>query len=180
MKYVRMLAFLLIVWGYAATDGARVFATSATEILCEEVCTESTACEETCYENMMEFENGNDITCLEWGTYDESVACCGDGACTKDPDDNESAYCFDDCGPVYPDCPTGPTCDPYDQTGCDSDDACANDGCCVPSSGPPPPQPPPVCFQVFCFKDSDCCGTDQCIKVNAWPVSPSGVCYTRL
>jgi hypothetical protein len=165
------------VWTYAATEGATVLANSAPDILCEEVCTESTACEETCYENMMEFENGNDLTCLEWGTYDESVACCGDGICNKDSDDNESALCYVDCGSIGPICTD---CNPYNQTGCSGDDACANDGCCVPSSGPPAPSPPPACFQVFCFKDSDCCQDDVCIKVDAWPGSPSGVCYTRL
>ena len=39
--------------------------------ICDEVCSSST-CHDGCYVNMMEFENGNYISCLQYGAWDGS------------------------------------------------------------------------------------------------------------
>lgn len=63
--------------------------------ICETTCASSSACDTECYENLMEYENGNAITCLEFGVYDESGFCCGDDFCNNDLEDGDS--CASDC-----------------------------------------------------------------------------------
>jgi hypothetical protein len=38
---------------------------------------------------MMEFENGNDITCVEFGVWDVETTCCGDLICDVDAGENK-------------------------------------------------------------------------------------------
>lgn len=175
-QQLRFFILLALVWVYGSVREAPL-AAGATWFLCENVCSSSTACEETCYENMMEHENGNDITCLEWGDYDEEQPCCGDGVCEV-PEDNlgEWGYCGGDCGPGpgTPTCSTGPTCSPSAQTGCSSGEYCAFDGCCADEQGwrGTPPEPP-ACFVAFCVP-GNCCPGYVCLKVNSWN---NGICY---
>lgn len=71
--------------------------------ICEEVCTSSTDCTDECYVDMMEFENGHSISCLEYGTFDADT-CCGDGFCATDYEDAGS--CAADCDLNVPATPT--------------------------------------------------------------------------
>jgi hypothetical protein len=50
----------------------------------------------------MEFENGNSISCLDYGVFDSEQACCGDGQCNNGED---TGSCYADC--YVPD-PPGP------------------------------------------------------------------------
>lgn len=69
--------------------------------LCSDVCS-SSSCATECYENEMEFENGNSISCLDYGVYDTGQACCGDGNCNNGED---TGSCYADC---YDPNPPGP------------------------------------------------------------------------
>ena len=91
--------------------------------ICSEMCSTS-GCDETCYLNLMEFENGNDITCLEYGSWDGGV-CCGDGICDGGA---EFGSCTGDC-PT----PTGGNCNEcsiQDQD-CGGLALCVQGNCCV-------------------------------------------------
>ncbi len=108
--------------------------------ICEEVCTEATDCTETCYINMMEFENGNDIDCLEYGVYNYDY-CCGDDTCGVEEDGDQ---CPGDCslGLTGDDPPTcgNSTCDVGEsRRNCPSDcplyDYCGDGICDGPGVG---------------------------------------------
>jgi|CXWK01.1.fsa_nt_gi hypothetical protein len=164
----RYLAFLAIVYFGAEVGGVSLAA--STPPICEEVCSESTACEESCYENMMEFENGNDITCLDYGVYDTEATCCGDSVCEATR--GEMGYCNFDCGPIVEGCGE---CDPYAQTGCGNDEVCTNDECCLAQNNPPPP-PAPQCFIVACSQYVPCCANFYCLIDPGWSLG-TGTCY---
>lgn len=160
MRNVRYLVVVIAAFVYF--DGGRALSAAPPPPICSEVCDSSTACDETCYENMMEFENGNDITCLEYGVYDTSVACCGDGACVEG---EEPCTCNDDCGT----CSSG-SCNPVTQTGCQPGQKCnmlgvckdvpnCEDGACDNGTKPSPPE----CWDAFCESDDDCCGDNICL-----------------
>lgn len=179
LRLVTYTTFLGVVWAYGATGGARVFADSGTWFLCENVCGETTACDESCYENMMEHENGNDITCLEWGDWDYSQTCCGDYVCNLSADES-CANCVNDCGL----CLVPPTCEedgcqqgencmncPADCGPCGTSETCNNDGKCQTGEDL-------TCedcqFTGFCVTQNDCpdhqgngyhytCVDDRCI-----------------
>jgi len=170
-KHVRSLAFLAIVVAYGESAGSGLFATMVP--ICEEICAEAT-CDSECYENMMEFENGNNLTCLGWGTWDTDSVCCGDGVCDTSPD-CEIGSCLADC----PEPTTGPCneCNPTTQTGCAAGEVCAHNACCVEEGNRPPSPPlPPGCFAVICATDGDCCSGDYCLKDPGWS---TGTCYPR-
>jgi hypothetical protein len=159
VRYVLLLttAFLSI-----EGSGSTVLAGFSPDI-CEEYCDTSTACEDECYIDMMEFENGNAITCLEYGVYDTSAACCGDGLCVEG---EEPCNCDDDCGVCAE---LFPECNPITQTGCSSGQKCNTLGYCkdVPNcsegycdNGTKPT--PPECFDNLCDEHSDCCPENVC------------------
>ena len=62
--------WLLLMAAFMLADDQGRLSASYVPPICEEVCSTSTECSEVCYLNLMEYENGNDITCLEYGTYD--------------------------------------------------------------------------------------------------------------
>ena len=168
LRQLRNGVLLVLAIAYAELSGVSLLATPP---ICEEVCTESTACEETCYENMMEFENGNDITCLDFGVYDEEAACCGDFLC--DVSAGETAYCANDCGPLGPNYCN--ECSAIYQTGCNTGEVCTFDLCCLAEGQPPgPAPPPPACFIVACTKNTSCCPGEYCLIDDNWQ---SGTCY---
>lgn len=165
MRSLRYLLFLLLAW--AATDaGAGRLSAGVVPPICEEVCSSSTVCEELCYENMMEFENGNDITCRQFGVYDTSISCCGDTVC-------DTAYemdplCAADCGPDNQGCQE---CNPVTQSGCDTGEVCTARSCCKAFGNVR--TGPPVCTDLYCDEDSDCCPGNYCYNV---PGLNDGVC----
>jgi hypothetical protein len=59
---------------------------------CNDVCSESAACTDTCYATELDFINDTRISCYTWGVY--GPPCCGDGSCTEGED---PWSCFDDC-----------------------------------------------------------------------------------
>jgi len=72
---VRHLLFLILAVVVLHVDSAPL---SAKAPICDETCNSSSDCTQECYINMIEFENGNSITCLDYGVYDYSSFCCGD------------------------------------------------------------------------------------------------------
>lgn len=159
LTIVRHGLFLVAVGLFLQMHGIGVLA--RTSILCEEVCTESSACDEMCYENMMEYENGNDISCLDYGVYDDDEICCGDRVCDVDPeaDSGMGGFCPADCGPGPVGCGE---CSPSAQTGCESGEICNAQHCCyVPGTATPPE---PVCWDLYCQNDADCCSGNHCYE----------------
>jgi hypothetical protein len=112
LRYALVLTTLVLLAG----DPEGLFARSMAVPICEEVCTGSTECNTECYENMMEFENGNDITCYEYGTYDDDQFCCLDDVCNVAAEES-CGNCVADCGP----CLSTPTCG---QFGCEQGENC--------------------------------------------------------
>ncbi len=176
MRRIQSLLFLIVAFVAIEGSGRGLLAARPPHI-CEEYCTTSTSCEEACYVDLMEYENGNAITCLEYGVYDEDAECCGDGIC--DLTVNESCgSCEDDCGA----CISAPACG---QNGCEQGENCENcpDDCgsCNYSSscndnGKCDRGEPKDCTDCmatgYCAQDSDCpdfdgytylCVTDQCV-----------------
>ena len=148
--------------------------------ICEEVCTENAECGTLCYENMMEFGNGNDINCYEYGTYDWDLFCCYDGLCRILAEENCSS-CPADCGACLTSspvcglngCEQGENCQNCQQDcgscgtvgECDYDDRCeeGEDAYCQDCQ-----------FTGFCEDDEDCpdfqggaykytCVRDRCV-----------------
>lgn len=118
LALIRNLLFLVAVGLFLQANG---FMTSAraVSILCEEVCTESTPCNDPCYENMMEFENGNAIDCFTYDVYDHDAYCCGDNTCVLDNEEN-CWSCPYDCGACLS---PGPDCG---ANGCEVGENCQN------------------------------------------------------
>ena len=87
--------WLLLMAAFMLADDQGRLSASYVPPICEEVCSTSTECSEVCYLNLMEYENGNDITCLEYGTYDIET-CCGDGFCANSGTEDGDA-CAQDC-----------------------------------------------------------------------------------
>ena len=130
MKFIirnqKALLFAALVGFYFQGHGARLFAGSkAMWSECDDVCASSN-CTDGCYLDPIEFENGNQISCYEYGTYDTTQSCCGDGVCDAShnedgspTDSNETGACAVDCGAPPPGGGDG-NCDPVWQTGCTS------------------------------------------------------------
>ena len=161
---IRALGFLLAVVLFIGAP--KVLASPHT---CDEVCSSSVACEEECYINEMEYQNGNATTCLAYGVYDTSAVCCGDLKCEED----EAGYCEVDCGGTggcYP-----AECNPSTRTGCSSGQVCNSQACCVdaPAGWGDPPKDP-ACYEDYCDDSHDCCGGDHCYI--AYPGYFLGVC----
>jgi hypothetical protein len=170
----RNLLFVVVTMWFSAST-----ALFAWPPICEEVCTTSTPCEDVCYLNMMEFENGNDITCLEYGVYDEATACCGDYVCDLEQEES-CGNCTADCGPCqnpplcgWNGCEVGENCMncPYDCGTCGEAETCDNDGKCEDGE----PNDCVDCMATgFCTQNSDCpdfqggeyvyfCVLDRCV-----------------
>lgn len=62
---------------------------------CAEICP-SSDCNTQCYENEMEFINGNMISCRDYGVYDTSQMCCGDSVCSAETGETLET-CSADC-----------------------------------------------------------------------------------
>ena len=58
---------------------------------CAEICP-SSDCNTQCYENEMEFINGNMVSCRDYGVYDTDQMCCGDSVC-----DGETGETLETC-----------------------------------------------------------------------------------
>lgn len=62
---------------------------------CADICP-SSDCNTQCYENEMEFQNGNAISCRDYGVYDTSQMCCGDSVCSAETGETLET-CYGDC-----------------------------------------------------------------------------------
>lgn len=91
-SWTRLRTVLLIVAVIVSVRDYRA-TLHASPDLCGDVCS-SSDCATECYENEMEFENGNSISCLDYGVYDPGQACCGDGQCNNGED---TGTCYADC-----------------------------------------------------------------------------------
>lgn len=101
--------------------------------ICSDVCTTSTDCTDQCYIDMMEFDNGNAITCLQFGTFDSNL-CCGDGYCASDYEDAGSCPSDCDLGITSPPTCGDFQCDPGESkrncpTDCTSPETCGDSRC---------------------------------------------------
>jgi hypothetical protein len=163
MCEMRNLRYLIaVVAAFVYFDGGRGLAAAPPPPICSEVCDSSTHCEETCYENMMEFENGNDITCLDYGSCDPGAQ----------PEVCGNYFCGD--GETYSNCPadcdlnigSGPTCDNStcetgeDSKNCNEDcvdqDECGDHVCDLGESAA---NCPGDCYQAgFCGTHDECQG----------------------
>jgi hypothetical protein len=130
--------------------------------ICDEVCS-SSGCDGTCYVNMMEFENGNDISCLQYGAWDGSI-CCGDGIC-----DGESEF-----GSCNADCPPPPEacgeCS-IEAQDCADGKLCVTGGCCVAGCGPDDCGGDDRSCEggaTTCNGDNDCCPDEFCLSVQCF------------
>lgn len=165
---LRYLAFLGVVVAVVEFTGRDLFASPPPPI-CSEMCG-SSSCEETCYVDMMEFGNGNDITCLEYGSWDGSP-CCGDGVCEGDEGGNEEMT-----GPCAADCP-GPivTCGEcsVETQNCGGGAVCVRGGCCVtPCDGSECGEHERTCeASAQCYDTGDCCDDEVCLR-NIWVDEP--------
>lgn len=138
----------------------------AADQLCDELCTESSDCTEMCYPDLVALENGTPyISCLDWGVYDPSIGCCGDGVCDIG-DGEEMCNCSADCGP----CIAGEACNPMTQTGCGPNEICNALGVCkgVPDCADGKcdngsKTAPPNCQDGGCGSDGDCCSGNKCV-----------------
>ena len=141
--------------------------------LCEERCSESTLCGEECYMTELDFINGNPSSCREYGVYDVSGECCGDQICNGQDVTNCESDCGGWCGGSQ--CPE---CNPVYQTGCNSNQMCGADGYCydVPNctGGVCNVNKTPVCYEDYCYKNSDCCPGSYCWVRYYW--QPQGTC----
>lgn len=170
---VRGACFLAILFAIGEGGSVSLWASPPPPI-CSEVCSESTECSETCYIDMIEFGNGNDISCLDYGVYDGSVPCCGDDVCLQGPD-GEECNCAADCGTCEPD---PPECDPEEQN-CPAGQLCNMLGYCyvVPvcegSECPQKPNPPNYCIESTCVDNSQCCSQSICL--NPDPTNPQSI-----
>jgi hypothetical protein len=143
--------------------------------ICDEYCTQSTACEDRCYVNMMEYENGNSISCYQYGVYDTSVACCGNGVCEQGDGDHEMNSCASDCPQTY----TCGDCDINAQD-CGGELVCIQGGCCVTGcDGEDCGEKDRSCEggASACASDNDCCPDEFCLSVTCLNCYPEPVLF---
>ncbi len=110
---------LLVAGAFVVVDRGPVLVAASDVPICDEVCTGSTECGTLCYENMMEFENGNDITCYEYDVYDPDQFCCLDRVCNLGAEES-CGNCTADCGTCLS---PQPVCGLY---GCEQGENCRN------------------------------------------------------
>jgi hypothetical protein len=145
---------------------------------CDTACPTSN-CTDSCFVDGIAFEDGDSITCLDYGTYDTSQTCCGDSFCDV-ADGENCTNCLEDCpGP----CSTG-DCEPWRQTDCPTGQACASNGVCVSipncdSGGCNNDNvKTPTCLDAYCNNGHDsCCPGDVC---EGWTYYiPVGICVPQ-
>jgi hypothetical protein len=173
---LRNLLFVSVVLVYWSAHNVDLRADSH---LCSDVCDETVACDQECFDTLLDIEVGHATTCLAHGdSYDVAQYCCGDYLCSGLAGETGDG-CAADCGPgvgtvVCGDsyCSPGETC-----AGCPSDcgscgpagSSCNNDGVCDTDED----ETCQDCMRVgFCHSDSDCpsvngrtyvCAGDQCV-----------------
>lgn len=124
-KAIRNVRNLLLLTAACLYFDAGQTSILASPPLCETVCTGAVACNETCYETMLDFDTDNPTTC---GAME--VSCCGDDLCNGDTEEVDS--CEVDCGdPVS----SPPDCNPHTQSGCAAGEMCTYLGKCVDANG---------------------------------------------
>lgn len=159
----------------------------ATPNICEDVCGYS-ACDHSCYIDQTAFESDISTTCYDFGTYDLSQVCCGDGFCSSAAGESPESCSYDCHEPIAPTCgangcETGETCNtcPTDCGACAPayDNSCNHDGNCQPGED----QTCDDCKMIgFCRSDSDCpsangndyqCVADRCVlrDLPAWTIT---------
>lgn len=121
---------------------------------CNNVCSESGSCTDTCYASEVDFDNDNRVSCYTFGVY--GLPCCGDGECTSGED---ASTCFSDCHCGDGICnagETGATCSQDCSAGGGSEGKCGNGTCdegetCESCTGD-------------CHTEADCgyCGDGSC------------------
>jgi hypothetical protein len=157
----RGFAFLVLVSLYTFGRPTHISATSTGMWdECDNVCGDSTQCNTSCFDNPIQFENGNPTTCLLDGyPYDTTQACCGDGLCDRSND--EQNVCPADCTVNI--CVSS-GCSP--ESLCGDSEACDADGCCFNQcSGSSCGADSRSCGLTgsSCESDNDCCaGTEAC------------------
>ena len=159
MRNVRYLVVVIAAFVYF--HGGLDLAAAPPPPICSDVCDSSTACDETCYESQMEFENGNDITCLEYGVYDEDQFCCGDGLCNLEASESCSA-CQDDCNACLS---PGPICGLY---GCEVGEECSS---CPGDCGGPCDDTGGSCDDNEKCEENEPKDCDDCLKTNVFCAS---------
>jgi hypothetical protein len=137
---------------------------------CSGICTSSRDCNTVCYMTSLDFENGTQSTCLDYGVYDTG-ACpnppfvAGDGS----PGSGEGATCGNDqcdSGESCEDCPR----DCYDDScGFCGDSFCAADEYGGAGSGYEPQCSPGQGWCSYCPED---CG--ECQPQSCWPQACGG------
>jgi hypothetical protein len=149
---------------------------------CSSVCG-AADCTDGCYVDGIAFENGDRITCLDYGTWDTSESCCGDGYCDMSSGaNNECGNCSADCGSGCGG--TTSPCNPTSQTGCSSGYVCAPNGVClqVPNctggtcNNGTVTSPP--CEDSYCGNGGTCCSGDVCY--NPYPGYTYGFCVPSI
>jgi hypothetical protein len=118
--------------------------------ICDEVCDSETTCTDECYIDLMEYENGDSISCYEYGVY--ALPCCGDRLCDIGSGE-DMGVCDEDCGPSCTETNNCPDCDPVAQTGWSAGEMCSYLGHCVPvpycdSNGCGDPKEPAECYEL--------------------------------
>jgi hypothetical protein len=156
----RGFAFLVLVTLYTFGRGTHVSASSTGMWPeCDNVCGDSTQCNTTCFDNPIEFENGNATNCyLDGYGYDTAQYCCGDGLC--DRANGELTLCPDDCNVnicVSSGCSPASLCG-GSQT-CDANGCCFNQ--CVDSHCGSDTRSCGITGSS-CESDSGCCSTEAC------------------
>lgn len=181
-RFVRNARYLfLLTVGFVLSDPSTepLFAGAPPPPICEEVCDSQSPCDEVCYLNLMEFENGNDTNCLEFGVFDQDGYCCGDGTCNVSGGE-ACGNCSDDCGTCLSPEPTcggsgcqqGENCNncAQDCGSCGSSGSCDGDGSCESGED----KSCSDCMTAgYCRSDSDCpdvpegndytCVDDRCV-----------------
>ena len=92
---IKRLRFVLLIAAVTVSVGDLRNTLYAFPDDCAEICP-SSDCNTQCYENAMEFENGNMISCRTYGVYDTSQMCCGDSVCDGATGETPET-CYSDC-----------------------------------------------------------------------------------
>jgi hypothetical protein len=192
MNTIRDLRRFALLLSLALMFHARAFAgLSAHSALwpeCDTSC-DSSSCTDSCYADEIAFENGDSISCLDWGSWDASQSCCGDGICDMSLDGNGDPSDNNEFGNCYADCHNEPgdplDCNPNTQEGCSSGQACAPNWVCVNipdysgGSGNNGHMVDPSCTTNYCDAQTHCCAGDACyLPIAGW--GGSGICVPQV
>lgn len=157
---------------------------------CDVTCS-SANCNDSCFVDELAFENGDSISCYDYGTYDTSQSCCGDGICNMSLDENGNPTDNNEFGNCYTDCHNEPgdplECDAQTQEGCETGQVCGPNWRCVnipnytgdPVKGNNGNQVNPTCTENYCDGLHQCCSGDVCY--NPYPGwGPTGICVPQI